>query len=70
MRFNMMGNRYMMQALAADTENKIDTWCFGHYHGSVDQTRSRVRFVNNCRGRSDTPYAQQVYYPKRVVVEY
>jgi predicted phosphodiesterase len=70
MRFNVMGNRYMMQALAADTENKIDTWCFGHYHGSVDQTRSRVRFVNNCRGRSDAPYAQQVYYPKRVVVEY
>ena len=70
MRFNLMGNRYMMQALAADTENKIDTWCFGHYHGSVDQTRSRVRFVNNCRGRSNTPYAQQVYYPKRVVVEY
>jgi predicted phosphohydrolase len=70
MRFNVMGNRYMMQALAADTENKIDTWCFGHYHGSVDQTRSRVRFVNNCRGRSGTPYARQVYYPKRVVVEY
>lgn len=70
MRFNVMGNRYMMQALAADTENKIDTWCFGHYHGSVDQTRSRVRFVNNCRGRSDAPYAQQVYYPKRVVIEY
>lgn len=70
MRFNVMGNRYMMQALAADTENKIDTWCFGHYHGSVDQTRSRVRFVNNCRGRSDAPYAQQVYFPKRVVIEY
>ena len=70
MRFNVMGNRYMMQALAADTENKIDTWCFGHYHGSVDQTRSNVRFVNNCRGRADAPYAQHVYYPKRVVVNY
>jgi predicted phosphodiesterase len=70
MRFNVMGNRYMMQALAADTENKIDTWCFGHYHGSVDQTRSNVRFINNCRGRADAPYAQQVYYPKRVVVNY
>lgn len=69
-RFNVMGNRYMMQALAADTENKIDTWCFGHYHGSVDQTRSGIRFVNNCRGRADAPYARQVYYPKRIVIEY
>ena len=69
-RFNVMGNRYMMQALAADTENKIDTWCFGHYHGSVDQTRSGIRFVNNCRGRADAPYARQVYHPKRIVIEY
>lgn len=70
MRFNTMGNRYMMQAMAADTENKIHTWCFGHYHGSVDQTRSGIRFVNNCRGRSNTRYSQHVYYPRRIVVEF
>jgi predicted phosphodiesterase len=69
MRFNVMGNRVMMQALAADTQNKIHTWCFGHYHGSVDQTRSGIRFVNNCRGRGDTPYARPVYYPQRIVVD-
>jgi hypothetical protein len=66
---NTMGNRYMMQALAADTEKKIHTWCFGHYHGSVDQIRSGVRFVNNCRGRGDTKYCQHVYYPRRIVID-
>jgi hypothetical protein len=69
-RMNTVGNRYMMQALAADTEKKIHTWCFGHYHGSVDQIRSGVRFVNNCRGRGDTKYCQHVYYPKRIVISY
>jgi hypothetical protein len=69
-RLNTMGNRYMMQALAADTEKKIHTWCFGHYHGSVDQIRSGVRFVNNCRGRGDTKYSQHVYYPRRIVINY
>lgn len=67
---NTLGNRYMMRALAVDTEKKIHTWCFGHYHGSVDQIRSGVRFVNNCKGRGDTKYCQQVYYPRRIVVNY
>lgn len=66
---NVMGNRYMMQALAQDTEHKIHTWCFGHYHGSIDQIRSGIRFVNNCRGRADTMYAQHVYHPRRIVIK-
>ena len=70
MRMNVMGNRLMMQALAADTEHKIHTWCFGHYHGSVDQTRSGVRFVNNCRGRGNTMHSQYVYHPKRIVIDF
>jgi predicted phosphohydrolase len=69
MRFNVMGNRYMMQALGVDTERKIHTWCFGHYHGAVDQVRSNVRFVNNCRGRGDTAYSQAVYHPRRIVID-
>lgn len=69
MRFNTMGNRYMMQALGADTEHKIHTWCFGHYHGSVDQIRRDIRFVNNCRGRGETDYCQPVYHPKRIVID-
>jgi predicted phosphodiesterase len=68
-RFNCMGNRYMMQALAADTEKKIHTWCFGHYHGSVDQVRSGVRFVNNCRGRGDNSWGHWVYHPRRIVID-
>jgi predicted phosphohydrolase len=70
LKFNVMGNRYLKVALNADTEHKIHTWCFGHYHGSVDQTRSGVRFVNNCRGRGDTPYSQYVYHPKRIVIDF
>jgi predicted phosphohydrolase len=70
MKFNTMGNRYMMQAAAADTENKIDTWCFGHFHGSVDQIRSGIRFVNNCRGRNGTMYSQHVYHPKRIEIDF
>jgi predicted phosphodiesterase len=69
-KMNTVGNRYMMQALAADTEKKIHTWCFGHYHGTVDQIRNGIRFVNHCRGRGNTPYSKQVYYPRRIVVDY
>jgi hypothetical protein len=69
LRFNTMGNGFMMQALAADTEKKLHTWCFGHYHGSVDQIRQGVRFVNNCRGRGDTEWRQYVYHARRIVVD-
>jgi predicted phosphodiesterase len=67
-KFNVMGNRYLQQALAADTEHKIHTWCFGHYHGAVDQIHNNIRYVNNCLGRPDTPYRKSVYYPKRIVI--
>jgi predicted phosphodiesterase len=65
-RFNTMGNRYMQQVLNADTERKIHTWCFGHYHNNVDQLINGVRYVNNCQGHS--LYSKSVYYPKRIVV--
>jgi hypothetical protein len=69
LRFNTMGNGYMMQSLLSDTENKVHTWCFGHYHGSIDQIRQNIRFVNNCRGRGDTEYKKYVYHPLRIVVD-
>lgn len=69
-RFNTLGNRHMHLALDEDTEQKITTWCFGHYHKSVDRVFDRVRYVNNCRGRGDTPWCQPAYYPKRIVVEF
>ena len=70
LKFNVMGNRHMLNALDVDTEHKIDTWCFGHYHGKVDQYRDSVRYVNNCRGRGQTPWSQYVYHPLRVVIDY
>ena len=66
--FNCMGNRLMRLVLSNDTEHKIDTWCFGHYHRSVDRIIDNVRYVNNCRGRGDTEHRQHVYYPKRIEI--
>lgn len=67
---NLMGNTLMAGCLALDTECKVHTWCFGHYHGSVDCQSDGVRFVNNCRGRGNTDFCQHVYYPKRITVEF
>jgi UDP-2,3-diacylglucosamine pyrophosphatase LpxH len=53
-----------------DTENKIKAWCFGHYHRSVDRTIDGIRYVNNCKGRGNTPWSQAVYYPKRITIEF
>lgn len=69
LRFNTMGNGFMIKALSADTEKKVHTWCFGHYHNSVDQIRDGVHFINNCRGRGDTEWRQYVYHPRRIVVD-
>jgi predicted phosphodiesterase len=68
-RFNCMGNPHMQLILNEDTENKIHTWCFGHYHKSVDRDLHGIRYVNNCRGRGDTEWSQPVYYPKRITVD-
>lgn len=68
-RFNCTGNRHLQLVLEEDTEGKIDTWCFGHYHKSVDQYRGEIRYVSNPRGRGGTPWSQPAYYPKRITVE-
>jgi predicted phosphodiesterase len=67
-RFNTLGNHYMRQVLDADTEGKIHTWCFGHYHCDVDQVHNGIRYVNNCLGKINSSYFKSVYYPKRIVV--
>ena len=69
LKFNTMGNKFMSHVLNIDTEKKIHTWCFGHYHNDVDQIRYGVRYVNNCRGRRDTPWANWAYHPKRITVD-
>jgi predicted phosphodiesterase len=68
-RFNAMGNSHLQLALTQDTEHKIKTWCFGHYHKPVDVTIDGVRYVSNPRGRGNTPYSQVAYYPKRISIK-
>ena len=68
-RFNTMGNLHIQQALDEDTENKVKAWCFGHYHKSVDRDFSGVRYVSNPRGRGDTAWQQNPYFPKRIEIE-
>jgi predicted phosphodiesterase len=68
-RYNLLGNQHLMNALDEDLERKIKVWCFGHYHKTVDRTIRDIRYVNNCRGRGNTPWGQTAYYPKRIEVE-
>jgi predicted phosphodiesterase len=67
-RYNLLGNQHLMTALIEDTERKIKVWCFGHYHRPVDRIIRDIRYVNNCRGRGDTPWSQSVYYPRRIEI--
>lgn len=69
-RFNCTGNSNMRRVLDEDTENKVSTWCFGHYHGDADRVVDGVRYVNNCRGRGGTPWSKSVYYPKRIEIDF
>jgi len=69
-RFNTTGNPHLEAALNADSEGKIKTWCFGHYHRSVDRVIDGVRYVNNCRGRGNTPWCQTAYFPKRITIDF
>jgi hypothetical protein len=68
-RYNCMGNSHMRVALEEDTEHKIHTWCFGHYHLSEDRVHHGVRYVSNPRGRGNTIWSQTAYFPKRIEVE-
>lgn len=70
LRFNTMGSSMMLDCLHHDLEKKIDTWCFGHYHGAIDQVRNGVRFVNNCRGKNNTNWSKYVFHPRRIEIEY
>jgi len=69
-RFNTTGNEHLQIALDEDTENKVKVWCFGHYHRGIDRQFENVRYVNNCRGRGNTPWSQSVYYPKRITIDF
>lgn len=66
---NCTGNSMLSRCLDEDHENKVHTWCFGHYHSDVDTTIGNIRYVNNCRGRSGTDWCKPVYYPKRIEID-
>lgn len=68
-RYNCLGNRHLQLALEQDTEYKIKAWCFGHYHRNVDRDFGGVRYVNNSRGRGNTPWSQIAYYAKRIEID-
>jgi predicted phosphohydrolase len=68
-RLNCLGNNHILKSFIEDTENKIETWCFGHYHGDIDKSVNGVRFVNNCRGRANTDWCKSVYNPKKIFVD-
>ena len=64
--WSKIGNSSMIEVLDQDTEGKISTWCFGHYHSQhVDTVRDHVRYVSHPRGRPDDALSQH-YYPKRI----
>jgi len=65
-KLNVMGNQLLDHVRIIDRKNKIHTWCFGHYHGTVDRIIDNVRYVNNCRGRKQGDFLP--YYPKRIVI--
>lgn len=64
----VLGNDLMRQALAHDTQKKVTTWCFGHYHSPVDEIIEGVRYVNNCRGRPEDTVRAPAYFPKRIEI--
>lgn len=69
-RSGCVGNSMILRALSTDTETKISTWCFGHYHSAVDYNIEGIRFVNNCKGRGNTSWNKHVYQPLRIEVSY
>ena len=59
-------NSNMKDVLSFDTNKKISTWCFGHYHNLVcDEIINGVRYICNPRGRPDDTMFTN-YYPKLV----
>lgn len=61
--YNVMGNSQITQCLAADSENKISHWLFGHYHQMQDILIDGIRWISNPRGRGES---LSPYYPKRI----
>lgn len=61
-------NSHLQEVLYADVNQKINTWCFGHYHDIAwDETIEGIRYVSNPRGRPEDSLFP-IYYPKLVAL--
>lgn len=61
-----LGNSFMEDVLKYDSEGKISTWCFGHFHEiAFDQVIEGVRYISHPRGKPSDAI-NSVYYPKLV----
>lgn len=61
-------NSQLSEAIRADVNKKVKTWCFGHYHAEAcDTVIDGIRYVSNPRGRPDDTIFP-VYYPKLITV--
>lgn len=61
-------NPWMRMVLDEDTEKKIHTWCFGHYHRACDYQMTSGRYVSNPRGRENTPWFCGNYQPQIIEI--
>ena len=55
-----MGNSHLETALLMDHNNKVKTWCFGHYEQPVDMHIDGIRYVSN-------PLINKPPYPKKIL---
>lgn len=69
-RLGSTGNSFLNRCIEEDHENKIDTWCFGHYHSDIEMNLDGIRYLNNARGRNNTDWCKPVYYPKRIEINF
>ena len=59
-RLGIMGNSHLETALLMDHNNKVKTWCFGHYEQPVDMHIDGIRYVSN-------PLVNKPPYPKKIL---
>jgi hypothetical protein len=68
-RINTSVNNHMPLVFQVDTEQKIKTWCFGHYHNKVVDQVAYTNFFSNPRGRTGSKWLQDPYNPLRVEID-
>ena len=61
-------NSHLQEAVYADVNKKISTWCFGHFHDIAwDENIDGIRYVSHPRGRPEDSLFP-IYYPKLITL--